>query len=63
MKFTISFVEYFSSSYMCYLMSWRIRKSGIIRSDRAGEPIKITTINMKDKIRIGGRYTNKRIKL
>lgn len=63
MKFNIRMVNYYSQNYWCELMSWSISVGGIIRSDKAGPPKKITTINLRDKTRVGGRYTNKRIKL
>lgn len=63
MKFKISMIEYFSENYLSKFMSFRISLGGVIRSDRAKSPVKISTTNLKDKTRVGGRYTNKRIKL
>ena len=56
-------IKFYSDNYWCELLSWRISYSGIIRSDKASQPVKITTLNLRDKTRVGGRYTNKRIKL
>lgn len=56
-------IRYYSENYMCEMLSWRISQTGIIRSDCAKPPVKITTIKLNDKARVGGRYTNKRIKL
>lgn len=63
MKFNIRMTQFYSENYWCELLSWSISIGGIIRSDKAGTPKKITTINLRDKTRVNGRYTNKRIKL
>jgi hypothetical protein len=63
MRFGISFVNYYSESYKCNLLSFVIWDKRIIRSDKAKLPVKISTTKIYDKSRIGGRYTNKRIKL